>query len=118
MIYASRDRANQENVLRELLKNEEIPLSNNLSERALRRIVKGQRNWLFHGLIATCESLGMDPEFYLQEVLTVTPNYPPKVPPSGGAARRAGRSGYSHRAPLSSCSFPSAHVPCGEGKTT
>jgi hypothetical protein len=79
---------NQREALREFLRNGEIPISNNASERALRRIVKGRMNWLFHGsddharcacavasLIASCEIHGMDPEIYLQEILTVLPSW-------------------------------------------
>ena len=71
---------NQREALREFLRNGEIPMDNNACERALRRVVKGRRNWLSHGsadhaeracaissLIASCELHGIDPEFYLQE---------------------------------------------------
>ena len=80
---------NQREALREFLRDGEIPMDNNACERALRRIVKGRRNWLSHGsadhaaracaissLIASCELHGIDPEFYLQEVLTVAPSWP------------------------------------------
>ncbi|XYH94987.1 IS66 family transposase [Sorangium sp. So ce1128] len=80
---------NQREALCEFLSNGEIPIHNNASERALRRAVKGRRNWLFHGsdehavracaitsLIATCQVHGLDPELYLQEILTVAPSYP------------------------------------------
>jgi hypothetical protein len=80
---------NQRGALCEFLSNGEIPIHNNASERALRRVVKGRQNWLFHGsdeharracaissLIASCEMHGLDPEFYLQEILTVAPSYP------------------------------------------
>jgi transposase len=80
---------NQREALREFLRNGEIPMDNNACERALRRIVKGRRNWLSHGsadhaaracaissLIASCELHGIDPEFYLQEILTVAPSWP------------------------------------------
>jgi len=66
-----------------------VALVNNACERALRRVVKGRKNWLSHGsadhaeracaissLIASCEIHGIDPEFYLQEVLTVAPSWP------------------------------------------
>lgn len=79
---------NQETALREFLVNGEVPIHNNASERALRRVVKGRRNWLSHGsddhaqracaissLIASCELVGLDPEFYLQEILTVLPSW-------------------------------------------
>jgi hypothetical protein len=80
---------NQREALREFLRNGKIPIDNNACERALRRVVKGRRNWLSHGstqhaeracaissLIASCELHGIDPEFYLQEVLTVAPSWP------------------------------------------
>jgi transposase len=80
---------NQREALCEFLSNGEIPIHNNASERALRRVVKGRQNWLFHGsdeharracaissLIASCQMHGLDPELYLQEVLTVAPSYP------------------------------------------
>ena len=82
---------NQREALREFLRNGEIPMDNNACERALRRVVKGRRNWLSHGsadhaeracaissLIASCELHGIDPEFYLQEILTVAPSWPAK----------------------------------------
>ena len=69
--------------------NGEIPIHNNSSENALRRVVKGRINWLFHGsdkhaeracaissLIASCAVHGLDPELYLQEILTVAPSWP------------------------------------------
>jgi hypothetical protein len=80
---------NQRDALREFLSNGEIPIHNNACERALRRIVKGRRAWLFHSsdehakracaissLIASCDMHGLDPELYLQEILTVAPSYP------------------------------------------
>ncbi len=80
---------NQREALHEFLRNGEIPMDNNACERALRRVVKGRKNWLSHGsaehaqracaitsLIASCEVHGIDPEFYLQEVLTVAPSWP------------------------------------------
>lgn len=88
LVYA----VNQREILHEFLLNGEIPLSNNASERALRKVVKGRANWLFHGsddhavracaltsLIASCELLGIDPELYLQEILTVAPSYPARA---------------------------------------
>ena len=79
---------NQRVPLKEFLSNGEIPIHNNISERGLRRIVKGRVNWLSHGsdehaecscaissLIASCELHGLDPELYLQEVLTVAPSW-------------------------------------------
>jgi len=80
---------NQRDALREFLRNGEIPIHNNASERAARHVVCGRKNWLSHGsddhamracaitsLIVSCEMHGLDPEFYLQEVLTVAPSWP------------------------------------------
>ncbi len=80
---------NQSASLREFLVNGEIPIHNNACESELRRPVKGRMNWLFHGsqdharsaaailsLVASAELHGLDPEFYLQELLTVLPEYP------------------------------------------
>ena len=79
---------NQRGPLREFLNNGELPIHNNVSERELRRHVKGRMNWLFHGseehansacaissLVASAELQGLDPELYLQEILTVMPSY-------------------------------------------
>ena len=80
---------NQRGPLREFLRNGELPISNNVSERELRRHVKGRINWLFHSsaehahsacaissLVASAELQGLDPELYLQEILTVIATYP------------------------------------------
>lgn len=79
---------NQRGSLREFLVNGEIPIHNNACESELRRPVKGRINWLFHGsedharsaanilsLVASAELHGLDPELYLQELLTVLPTY-------------------------------------------
>lgn len=80
---------NQKDLLCRFLSNPDLPISNNCSERALRRVVKGRRNWLFmydddranatcalYSLVASCSMHSLDPEFYLQEVLTVAPFWP------------------------------------------
>ena len=80
---------NQRESLREFLVNGEIPIHNNACESELRRPVKGRVNWLCHGseeharsaanilsLVASAELHGLDPELYLQEILTVLPEYP------------------------------------------
>lgn len=59
-----------------------LNIDNNASERALKRVVLGRKNWLFAGndaaaenharlwsLIATCERHGVDPQRYLTSVL-------------------------------------------------
>ena len=80
---------NQAAVLRRFLSDGNVPMHNNMSERALRRMVKGRINWLFHGspkharaacniasAVASAEHIGLDPELYLQELLTVLPDWP------------------------------------------
>jgi len=98
---------NQRVSLSEFLVNGEIPMHNNVSERELRRAVKGRINWLFHGseqhaesaaaimsLVASAELHSLDPELYLQELLTVIGEYPKKrvmdlAPENWGKTRRA-----------------------------
>lgn len=59
-----------------------IPVDNNASERGLRKVALGRKNWLFVGnpesgenyatlmtLVSTCELNGVNPEEYLQDVL-------------------------------------------------
>ncbi len=66
-----------------------VPLDNNASERALRRIALGRKNYLFVGdvaagkslaglysLVATCESRGINPFEYLVDVLTRVQDHP------------------------------------------
>lgn len=80
---------NQENELRRVLLDGRLPLDNNRSERALRRIVVGRKNWLFYGsdvhaqaaaaifsIIASCRLHRLDPWAYLSEVLRALPYWP------------------------------------------
>jgi hypothetical protein len=80
---------NQAAPLRLFLSDGNVPMHNNVSERALRRMVKGRINWLFHGspkharaacniasVAASADHIGLDPELYLQEILTVMPAWP------------------------------------------
>jgi hypothetical protein len=59
-----------------------LAIDNNASERALKRVAIGRKNWLFAGndlaaenharlwsLIASCERHGVDPQRYLTSVL-------------------------------------------------
>jgi transposase len=68
--------------LTQFLGNASLPLDNNSSERALRAVALGRKNYLFvgsdtagenlaglHSLIATCEANGINPEAYLADVL-------------------------------------------------
>jgi len=64
----------------------ELSIENNLSERALRCVAVGRKNWMFAGsdrggetgaalfsLIASCQLLGVDPYHYLRGLLTELP---------------------------------------------
>jgi hypothetical protein len=66
-----------------------LKLDNNASERELRRIAVGRKNWLFVGsddhaqaagnlltLIASARLHGLDPEAYLRDVFRVLPYWP------------------------------------------
>ena len=66
-----------------------LKLDNNASERELRRIAVGRKNWLFVGsddhaqaaghllaLIASARLHGLDPEAYLRDVIRVVPHWP------------------------------------------
>ena len=68
-----------------------VPLDNNASERALRRVALGRKNYLFVGdvaagqslaglysLVATCEARGINPYDYLTDVLARVQEHPAK----------------------------------------
>jgi len=73
---------NQWDELGVFLDDERVPLDNNGSERALRRVALGRKNYLFvhdgdtgaslaglYSLVATCEARGVNPFEYLADVL-------------------------------------------------
>jgi transposase len=97
---------NQEHELRRVLDDGRLPLDNNRSERALRKVVVGRKNWLFYGsdlhaqaaaaifsIIASCRLHGIEPELYLDELLRVLPYWPDsrylELAPKNWAATRA-----------------------------
>lgn len=66
-----------------------LAIDNNVSERALRRVVTGRKNWLFCGndesgrraailysIVATCKAHRLDPWAYLRDVLKRIPTHP------------------------------------------
>jgi transposase len=80
---------NQEQELRRVFLDGRLPLDNTRSERALRKIVVGRKNWLFYGsdlhaeaaaaifsIIASCRLHRLDALNYLQDVLRVLPHWP------------------------------------------
>lgn len=83
--YATR----QKEALRRFLNDGRLGLDNNRSERALRRVAVGRKNWLFigsddHGqavaaffsLIASARLFDLDPETYLRDLFRVLPHWP------------------------------------------
>ena len=80
---------NQETGLRRFLKDGRLPLTNNISERALRREAVGRNNWIFVGsddgaranttfvsLLASCQMHGIEPQSYLRDLLCLLPSWP------------------------------------------
>jgi len=79
----------QWSALKRFLEDASLPLDNNASERALRAIALGRKNYLFVGsdaagenlaglqaLIATCEANSINPEAYLADVLPRLGSHP------------------------------------------
>jgi transposase len=79
----------QETPLRRFLEDPRLKLDNNASERAIRTVAIGRKNWLFCGsddhaqaaanifsLVASCKLHGLDPELYLAELIRVMPYWP------------------------------------------
>jgi len=81
--------SNQEKELLRVLDDGSLPLDNTRSERTLRKIVVGRKNWMFYGsdthaesaaaifsTIASCRLHGIDPHQYLDEILRLLPYWP------------------------------------------
>lgn len=80
---------NQEDALMCFLEDGRLKMDNNASERALRRIAVGRKNWLFVGsddhaqstanlmsMIASAKLHDLDPEQYLRDIFRVLPHWP------------------------------------------
>ena len=80
---------NHEQALRRFLEDGRLPLSNNISERELRREALGRRNWLFVGsddgarvnavfvsLLASCRLHDIEPRGYLRDLFCLLPAWP------------------------------------------
>jgi transposase len=80
---------NQRTALQRFLDDERLPLDNNISERSLRRLAVGRKNWLFLGsddagsvnasftsLLASCQLHGIEPWSYLRDLLCLLPSWP------------------------------------------
>jgi hypothetical protein len=78
-----------EDAFKRFLDDGRLPIDNNRSERELRRVAVGRKNWLFVGsddhaeasaallsLIASAKLHQLDPEAYLRDVFRVQPHWP------------------------------------------
>lgn len=85
LVYAK----NQEEALRRVLEDPRLKLDNNASERALRKVAIGRKNWLFVGsddhaqstanlmsIIASAELHDLDAQEYLRDLFRVLPHWP------------------------------------------
>ena len=95
-----------EHALKRFLEDGRLKLDNNASERALRKIAVGRKNWLFVGsddhaqstanllsMIASAKLHDLDPEEYLRDIFRVLPHWPEdrylELAPKYWAATRA-----------------------------
>jgi len=82
---------NQQKALERFLDDGRLPITNNISERHLRREAVGRKNWLFVGsddgartntifvsLLASCQLHGIEPWAYLRDLLCLLPSWPNK----------------------------------------
>lgn len=114
---------NQETELRRVLDDGKLPLDNTRSERSLRKIVVGRKNWMFYGsdahaesaaaifsIIASCRLHSIDPQQYLDEVLRILPYWPRdrylELAPHEWTATRAKLDPDELSAPLCSFTIP------------
>jgi len=80
---------NQREGLQRFLSDGRIPLTNNVSERELRRQAVGRKNWMFVGsddgaeanavftsLLASCRMLGVEPWAYLRDIFCLLRDWP------------------------------------------
>ncbi len=119
--YAS----NQAKELRRVLDDPRLPLDNTRSERSLRKVVVGRKNWMFYGsdthaesaaalfsIIASCRLHSIEPHQYLDEVLRVLPYWPKQryleLAPKHWLATRAKLDPIELDAPLCSFTIPAA----------
>jgi hypothetical protein len=80
---------NHEQALKRFLEDGRLKPDNNASERALRKVAVGRKNWLFVGsdehavstanllsMVATAKLHDLDPEQYLRDLFRVLPHWP------------------------------------------
>lgn len=83
---------NQWSALKLFADDGRIPIDNNASERAIRPVAVGRKNWMFAGspeggrrtatlysLVQTCRRLGIDPFEYLRDVLDRVSTHPDRL---------------------------------------
>ena len=116
---------NQKKELMRVLDDGRLPLENTRSERSLRKIVVGRKNWMFYGsdthaesaaaifsLVASCRHHTIDPHQYLDEVMRVLPYWPKdrhlELAPKSWNATRAKLRADELDAPLCSFTIPAA----------
>jgi transposase len=116
---------NQEKELARVLDDGRLPLDNTRSERALRKIVVGRKNWMFYGsdthaesaaaifsIIASCRLHAIDPQQYLDEVLRLLPYWPKEryleLAPKHWKATRAKLRADELASPLGAFTIPAA----------
>lgn len=116
---------NQKQQLLRVLDDGRLPLDNTRSERSLRKIVVGRKNWMFYGsdthaesaaaifsIIASCRLHAIDPQQYLDEVLRVLPYWPRErhleLAPKLWATTRAKLRADELAAPMGAITIPAA----------
>jgi transposase len=114
---------NHWNALCRFLENGRIPISNNVSERQLRHIAVGRKNWMFFGseehakiactwlsLIASAKLNGLNPEAYLRDLFRVLPGWPEsrvfELAPKNWSQTRARLNAQELEAPLGGITIP------------
>jgi len=116
---------NQEQQLLRVLEDGRLPLDNTRSERSLRKIVVGRKNFMFYGsdthaesaaalfsTIASCRLHSIDPQQYLDEVLRLLPYWPKEryleLAPKHWKTTRAKLRADELAAPLGAFTIPAA----------
>jgi transposase len=116
---------NQQQQLLRVLDDGRLPLDNTRSERSLRKIVVGRKNWMFYGsdthaesaaaifsIVASCRLHSIDPEQYLDEILRLLPYWPQErfleLAPKNWKATRAKLRPDELAAPLGAFTIPAA----------
>ena len=99
---------NQWKPLTRFLEDPQLQLDNNASERAMRHVVLGRRNWTFAGsaegghraakiysIVATCQQQGLDPFAYLRDIIDRLPrgNDPATLTPAAWKNEQLDRPG-------------------------